>query len=110
MRRSICAAAVLAGLVITVSTEAAEVSIREYLSDDTLLRLGPFTFAGGKTLNLSVGIGSSAFHQRRDPPNVMWTVGDRGPNIACGEMKEIAGVELTCGEVKSGRVYPAPTY
>ena len=110
MRRSICAAAALAGIIIAASGNAAEVSIREYLSDDTLLRLGPFTFAGGKTLNLSVGIGSSAFHQRRDPPNVMWTVGDRGPNIACGEMKEIAGVELACGEIKNGRVYPAPTY
>jgi hypothetical protein len=110
MHRSVCAAAALAGVIIAASADPAEVSIREYLSDDTLLRLGPFTFAGGKTLNLSVGIGSGAFHHRRDPPNVMWTLGDRGPNIACSEMKEIAGVELSCGEDKNGRIYPAPTY
>jgi hypothetical protein len=110
MRRSICAAAALVGVVMAASAHAAEVGIREHLSDDTLLRLGSFPFAGGKTINMTVGIGSSAFHQRRDPPNVMWTLGDRGPNIACSEMKEIAGVELTCGEVKNGRVYPTPTY
>jgi hypothetical protein len=110
MRFSICAAAALAGAVMAASAGAAEVTVREYHSDDTLLRIGPVAFDGGKTLNLSVGIGSSAFHHRRDPPNVMWTLGDRGPNIACSEMKEITGVELSCGEVKNGRVYPTPSY
>ncbi len=52
-------------------------------------------FEGGKTLNLTVGIGSSAFRRPDDPPNVIWTLGDRGPNIECKDMKEVAGVELT---------------
>ena len=70
----------------------------------------PYAFEGGKTLNLTVGIGSSAFRHQDDPPNVMWTLGDRGPNIACSECKELTGVELGCGEVKGGRVYPTPSY
>jgi hypothetical protein len=90
---------------------AADISIREYRSDDTLLMLPPYTFEGGKTLPLTVGIGSSAFRHPSDPPNVMWTMGDRGPNIPCNEMKATGGVELaTCREVKNGRVYPAPAY
>jgi hypothetical protein len=110
MRLCIRTAAALACAAIAASAGAADISLREYRSDDTLLRIGPFAFAGGKTLNLTVGIGSSAFRHASDPPNVMWTLGDRGPNIACSEMKEVTGVELTCGEVKNGRVYPAPSY
>src|ERR1700754_4405403 len=86
------------------------VSVRTYKSDDTLLRIGPFAFEGGKTLDLSVGIGSAAFHHPKDPPNVIWTLGDRGPNIACSEMKETTGVELNCRDTKNSRVYPTPSY
>src|SRR5499426_104428 len=90
---------------------AADIQARFLYSDDTLLRIGPYAFEGGKTLNLTVGIGSSAFRHPKDPPNVIWTLGDRGPNIACSEMKEIAGIELAaCKEVKNGRVYPTPSY
>jgi phytase-like protein len=90
---------------------AADIQARFLYSDDTLLRIGPYAFEGGKTLNLTVGIGSAAFRHPNDPPNVIWTLGDRGPNIACSEMKEIAGVELAaCKEVKNGRVYPTPSY
>ena len=84
---------------------------RYHYSDDTLLRIGQFTFEGGKTLNLTVGIGSGAFRHPDDPPNVIWTVGDRGPNIACSEMKQIARIEFAaCKGVQNGRVYPTPSY
>ena len=90
---------------------AADITVREYRSDDTLLGLPPYTFEGGKTLALTVGIGSSAFRHPSDPPNVIWTMGDRGPNITCNDMKEVAGVELAgCRGVKNGRVYPTPSY
>ena len=73
--------------------------------------MGSYTFEGGKTLHLTVGIGSGAFRHPNDPPNVLWTVGDHNPNIACDEMKHIAGVEPgACGEVRNGRVYPTPAY
>jgi hypothetical protein len=90
---------------------AADITVREYRSDDTLLGLPPYTFEGGKTLRLTVGIGSSAFRHPSDPRNVIWTMGDRGPNITCNDMKEVAGVELAgCRGVKNGRVYPTPSY
>ena len=93
------------------SAHAAEIEVRYLLSDDTLLRIGSHVFPGGKTLNLTVGIGSAAFRHPHDPPNVLWTLGDRGPNIACGELLAVAGVELaTCKEVRGGRVYPTPSY
>src|SRR5215475_13909382 len=107
--------AVLVGLAIaagaaSLATAQSTVSVRPYTSDDTLLRIGPFAFEGGKTLDLTVGIGSAAFHHPKDPPNVIWTLGDRGPNIACSDMKETTGVELNCREIKSSRVYPTPSY
>ena len=104
-------AAVAFGIVMAGASAMAEVTARYHYSDDTLLSMGSYTFEGGKTLHLTVGIGSGAFRHPNDPPNVLWTVGDRGPNIACDEMKHIAGVELgACGEVRNGRVYPTPAY
>jgi len=91
---------------IAVPAFSADIQARYHTSDDTLLRIGQFTFEGGKTLNLTVGIGSAAWHGPNDPPNVIWTVGDRGPNIACSEMKEIAGMDFApCKGVQNGRIY-----
>ncbi len=110
MRQWIGPTLVLAATVLTNPAMAADVTVHTYLSDDTLLRIGPYTAEGGKTLNLTVGIGSSAFRRPSDPANMIWTLGDRGPNIACSDMKEMTGVELTCREVKNGRIYPTPSY
>jgi hypothetical protein len=115
MRPFVRISAAFAGIVMTLGITSltlaeSKVTVRTYSSDDTLLRIGPYAFAGGKTLDLSVGIGSAAFHHPKDPPNVLWTLGDRGPNIACSDMKETTGVELTCRDVKNGRVYPTPSY
>jgi hypothetical protein len=102
---------VACSLVMAGVVAAAEMAVQYYYSDDTLLSMGSYTFEGGKTLNLTVGIGSGAFRHASDPPHVMWTIGDRGPNIACDEMKTIAGVALdACSEVHNGRVYPTPSY
>ena len=108
-RLAACLAVLLTGLP-PAAPAYGDIAISYLTSDDTLLRLGSHTFVGGKTLNLSVGIGSAAFRHSDDPPNVIWTVGDRGPNVACGDMMEVAGVTLTCSEVKNGRVYPLPPY
>ena len=107
--------AALVGIAIaagapSITAAQSGVTVRPYSSDDTLLRLGQFPFEGGKTLDLSVGIGSAAFHHPKDPPNVIWTLGDRGPNIACSDMKETTGVEVGCKEIKNSRVYPTPSY
>lgn len=109
MTRALALSAV--SLMWFCSAQAAEIEARYLLSDDTLLRMGSHVFVGGKTLNLTVGIGSAAFRHPSDPPDVLWTLGDRGPNIACGEMRAVTGVELpACKEVRGGRVYPTPSY
>lgn len=103
--------AVLA-LAISASVTHAEVNIREFSGDDTLLILGPFAFENGKTMNLSVGIGSGAFRHPSDPPNTMWTLGDRGPNFACSEAKAVIGSEFpACRDLSPpGRVYITPSH
>ena len=63
MRRMIGSVFLLAGLAMAAPAAAEDITIRNHRSDDTLLRIGPFAFAGGKTLNLTVGIGSSAFRR-----------------------------------------------
>jgi len=86
--------------------------IELYRSDDPQLRLGSVTFEGGKTLELSVGIGSAAFRRADAPDGVFVTVSDRGPNFPCSEAKEVAGVdgEKFCAGIKGGRIYPLPDY
>jgi len=110
--RSRFAGAVVGIAALAAATvDAAEIDARFLTSEDTLLTMAPFAFEGGKTLDLSVGIGSGAFHHPSDPANVMWTVGDRGPNMACNEVTPIAGVALAaCDQVKNGRVYLTPSY
>lgn len=98
-------------LGLSTAAVASDISVRELRSDDTLLNLGNHRFDNGRTLNLSVGIGSGAFHHPDDPPNVIWTVGDRGPNVTCGDFKSIAKMELpACRETRNGRVYLTPSY
>ena len=90
---------------------ASELSLRQYRSDDTLLQMGRFRFSNGRSVDLTVGIGSGAFHHPDDPPNVIWTVGDRGPNLTCGDLKSIANIELPlCRDHRNARIYLAPAY
>jgi hypothetical protein len=104
-------ASVIGMFVVFAAAAAPEIHARFYYSDEPLLTIGPYSFDGGKTLNLTVGIGSAAFHHPNDPHNTVWTLSDRGPNIACGDMETLAGVDLpACSEVKNGRVYPTPSY
>ena len=50
---------------VRLTAAAGEIAIRTYRSDDTLLRIGPYAFEGGKTLNLTVGIGQQRVPRRR---------------------------------------------
>jgi hypothetical protein len=72
--------------------------------------LGSVSFDGGKTLNLSTGFGSGAYHRPGDPANVFWTVTDRGPNIACNETLAVIGIEGFCGADDLGKVFPQPDF
>ncbi len=109
MRIRLAAFALLTAL--TSVAAASDITLRDYRSDDTLLNMGRFRFDNGRVVNLTVGIGSGAFRHPDDPPNVIWTVGDRGPNLTCGDLKQIANIELpVCREVKNARIYLAPSY
>lgn len=76
------------------------------------LSLGSYRFEGGRTLDLSIGIGSAAFRGPTDPPDVVWTVSDRGPNIACSDAERITGIARAtiCAAAPNGRIYPLPHY
>jgi hypothetical protein len=72
---------------------------------------------GAKPINVTVGIGSSAFHDPQSSQEVYYTLGDRGPNFTCDEAAGPLGLsaEAACpavGGLKAGtgRVYPRPDY
>lgn len=107
-RRLMLAAA--ATLAFAGAAQALEIEI--YRSEDPQLSLGQMEFEGGKTLDLSVGIGSGAFRRADAPADEFVTVSDRGPNFTCGAAEEIIGIkgEVFCGDIKRGRIYPRPDY
>ncbi len=103
----------LAALLLALPTSviASDIAVREFRSDDTLLTMARYRFDNGRMLNLSVGIGSGAFRHPDDPPNVIWTVGDRGPNLTCGDFKSAAQMELpACRETRNARIFLTPPY
>jgi hypothetical protein len=106
MRRTLLALAILA----TPALSQPRITILD--SDDPALRLGGFTFEGGRTLDLRIGIGSAAHRRIGDPEDVVYFLSDRGPNIACSDIAEIAGVPRNriCAAANNGRVYPLPSY
>ncbi|MDJ0389047.1 esterase-like activity of phytase family protein [Roseomonas sp. E05] len=81
-------------------------------NSDPSLRLGQFRFEGGKTLDLDIGIGSAAYHRPNDPADIVYTLSDRGPNIACSDAEGITGLaaDRICAADKRGRLYPLPDY
>ncbi len=108
--RTLFAASALA--LVLAAPAVAQIQIEQFTSTDQVLSLGSFAFQGGKTLNLTVGIGSGGFRRPSDPAFQAWVVGDRGPNIACSEAEEIAGVARAtiCAAAPNGRIYPTPDY
>ena len=81
-------------------------------SEDPVLRLGRVGFAGGRVLEMGVGIGSAAYHRPGDPGDIVYTLSDRGPNFACSEAEGVTGVArgVLCAADRNGRVYPVPGY
>ncbi|HVJ40937.1 MAG TPA: esterase-like activity of phytase family protein [Dongiaceae bacterium] len=82
-------------------------------SQDPALKLGTVSFPDGKTVNLTVGIGSSLYHAKADPKNVFWSITDRGANIDCGaDVAEITGLsaqQICMGDDK-GKLFPFPAF
>lgn len=66
----------------------------------------------GKTFAYTHGIGSAAYRHPTDPSNIIWTAGDRGPNLTCKDASKLISSEVgaACDKLKAGRVYPTPDY
>lgn len=73
---------------------------------DISLPLDNVTYPNGKTMNLTHGIGSAAFHHPKDPENIVYTLSDRGPNIDCTETNKLIGLTM-CDK---GKVFPTPAF
>ncbi len=76
------------------------------------LPLGVLTFPNGKAMNLTIGIGSGAFHLASEPPGRLWLVTDRGPNVACADARELIGLDegVMCGGDASSQIFPLPGF
>lgn len=81
-------------------------------STDPSLEWRSVTLPGGKRIDHTLGIGSAAARHRTDPPDIVWTAGDRGPNMTCSEAPAIVGEDIAamCRKLSNGRIYPTPTY
>ncbi|PWC26947.1 esterase-like activity of phytase family protein [Teichococcus aestuarii] len=110
MRRLLLTCGLLLPVLAAPALAAPEITMLE--SDDPALRLGRHTFPGGRALELSVGIGSAAHHRPGDPADILYTLSDRGPNIACADAEPVTGLkpEAICAEDRRGRLYPVPRY
>jgi hypothetical protein len=86
--------------------------------DDPALDLGTYQHpAGGKTLKLFGGAGSGSYRGPGDRPDVIWTVGDRGPNFTCADAVGVLGLSASVAcpakpgaAAGAGRLYPRPDY
>ncbi len=103
-------AAALACLIASSPARAADFQILD--STDTKLQWKTVQMPDGKSVRYTLGIGSGAFRHPADPADVVWTVGDRGPNFTCNEAAKLVAksVAEACAKLKNGRVYPTPEY
>ncbi|MFY7807544.1 MAG: esterase-like activity of phytase family protein [Fimbriimonadaceae bacterium] len=104
----------LAAVAVAQAPQTApKVDITVFTSTDAGLKDAPYTLkTSQKEMPLTIGIGSGAFRRAGDAPFRFYTVSDRGPNIACGDLEGYgANKEELCKEApKNGRVYPRPAY
>ncbi|MDT8265131.1 esterase-like activity of phytase family protein, partial [Roseomonas sp. DSM 102946] len=118
MRRLLLAATCLAlpclagGFPFLNAARAAEPQITILDDHDPGMKLGTVRFPGGKTLELTVGIGSAAYRRPGDAADIVYTMSDRGPNFTCAEGVKITGLAIgkLCAPDEKGRVYPVPSY
>ncbi len=109
-RKLAAVAAALIAIAATAAFSADQITV--LTSTDSMLKLRPVTFEGGRTLELTVGIGSGAFRHPDAPADIIQTVSDRGPNFTCTDGEKITALskEALCGNTKGARIYPVPEY
>lgn len=105
-------ALIAATLLAAAPAFAQSIQVQVLSSTDPKLAMPALTLPNGKPANYTIGIGSGAFRHPSDPDNVIWTIGDRGPNMTCGEAGKLLGNDIAdaCKKLKLGRVYPTPAY
>ncbi|WBV43342.1 esterase-like activity of phytase family protein [Pseudoroseomonas cervicalis] len=111
MRRLLLATCLaLPSLLAAPAWAAPEITMLE--SDDPALRLGRHQFPGGRVTEFTIGIGSAAHHRAGDPADIVYTLSDRGPNIACADAEAFTGQKPAeiCAADPRGRIYPVPDY
>lgn len=76
------------------------------------LPLATVSYPGGKTIDLNVGVGSAAWRDPKDPAGVIWTITDRGPNLDCEGIDEIAGpgIDKLCAGDDKAKNFPLPAF
>jgi hypothetical protein len=99
-------------LLASAATARADETVKVLESMDAKLQMGEVEFAGGKTLHLTIGIGSALFHMPGDPADQFYALTDRGPNIDCGDSEKIAGMPLAqaCGGDETAKLFPRPDF
>ncbi len=99
-------------LAMAFAASAHAVDVTVLTHEDPAQRLPRIVMPDGKALDYSIGIGSGAFRHPLDPANILRTVGDRGPNMTCGEAGNLLSKALAdlCRKQRNGRVYPMPGY
>ncbi|RJG50479.1 choice-of-anchor I family protein [Motilimonas pumila] len=89
-------------------TPAPEVSLAgEYSLTQALKTV---TFSNDKSLDLTLGFGSGAYHAKADAANVFYTISDRGPNIPCDKAGEIIGQADFCKGDSEGKIFPVTDF
>lgn len=76
------------------------------------LTLGKVSFASGTVIPLDYGIGSGAFRREGDPEGQFYTISDRGPALACKELKKRINMSAKklCKGNKDGKLFLLQEY
>jgi len=100
------------GLLACAASVRADEAVKVLESMDAKLQLGKVEFAGGKILDLTVGIGSALFHMPGDPADEFYALTDRGPNIDCSASEKIAGMPTAqaCAGDDKAKLFPRPDF
>ena len=99
-------------LLASAATARADETVKVLESMDAKLQLGKVEFAGGKILDLTIGIGSALFHMPGDPADELYALTDRGPNIDCSASDKITGIPIdkACAGDDKAKLFPRPDF
>jgi Esterase-like activity of phytase len=100
------------GLLACAAAARADEAVKVLESVDAKLQLGEVAFAGGRALDLTIGIGSALFHMPGDPADEFYALTDRGPNIDCSASEEITGMATAqaCAGDEKAKLFPRPDF